>query len=192
MGTTRLGGHTAGLLVILATTTALATACHSASTSAAPRAEAVALCRTATLTMSVNTGQAGGAAGSTYYPIDFTNTSGTACSMAGYPGVSFVTAAGRSGRQIGAAAQRNQQFGSVLVRLRPGGRAHAWLQVAEVGNYPEATCHPTSVPALRVYPPDETAAGYVLQDFTACAAPGTQQLTVMPVRGGNGTRGSTP
>jgi hypothetical protein len=34
--------------------------------------------------------QGGAAAGSVYIPIDFTNTSGSACTMEGYPGVSFV------------------------------------------------------------------------------------------------------
>jgi hypothetical protein len=43
-----------------------------------------------------------------------------------------------------------------------------------------------------VYPPGETEAGYVQQDFPACASDGAQLLTVMPVRGGKGDAGTVP
>ena len=56
--------------------------------------------------------------------------------MYGFPGMSFVTANGRSGQQIGAAAQRNPAFGDLAVRLAAGGVAHAWLQVAQAGQLP--------------------------------------------------------
>jgi hypothetical protein len=142
--------------------------------------------------MTVDDSQADGAAGSTYYPVDFTNTSAAACAMTGYPGVSLVSAANGTGRQIGAAAQRNPAFGATTVRLEPDGHAHAWLQVAAAGNYPQSSCHPETAHGLRVYPPNETEAGYVSQDLPACAASAAPLLTVMPVRAGQGTRGSTP
>lgn len=34
------------------------------------------------------------AAGSLYYPVNFTNTSDAPCTLYGYPGMSFITAAG--------------------------------------------------------------------------------------------------
>jgi hypothetical protein len=154
--------------------------------------QGLAACKTTALTMTVDTSQADGAAGSTYYPLDFTNTSAAACAMAGYPGVSFVTAGSGAGRQIGTAAQRNPAFGATVVRLAPDGHAHVWLQVAAAGNYPESSCHPVTAHALRVYPPDETEAGYVSHDFSACAATSAPLLTVMPVRSGKGTQGNTP
>lgn len=150
----------------------------------------LATCTTAGLSMTIDPKQAGGAAGSTYYPVDFTNTADSTCAMSGYPGVSFVTKANAAGQQIGAAAQRNPQFGAVVVRLAPGGHAHAWLQVAQAGNYPQ--CHQETARGLRVYPPDETRAGYVPQEFAACAATTAPQLTVMPVRPGRGAQGNTP
>ena len=149
-------------------------------------------CRTASLRLSVDTRLADGAAGSTYYPIDFANTSATACELAGYPGVSFVTAADGTGRQIGAAAERNPQFGSGLVRLNPGGEAPAWLQVAQAGNYAASSCSPATAHGLRVYPPDETQAGYIPQDFPACAVTTAQVLTIMPIRPGRATQGAAP
>jgi hypothetical protein len=157
-----------------------------------PRAAALASCRTGALRMSVDTSQADGATGSTYYPIEFVNTSASACALAGYPGVSFVTAAAGGGQQIGAAAERNPAFRAVTIRLAPGGYAHAWLQVAEAANYPEPMCRPATARALRVFPPDETRPGYVSQDFAACSIQSAQLLTVMPVRGGKGIQGSVP
>ena len=152
----------------------------------------LAVCQSATLHVTVDTAAAGAAAGSTYYPVDFTNTSGSACGMYGYPGVSFVTAGSSTGTQVGAAAQENPAFGKLAVRLAPGGVAHAWLQVAEAGNFPAHACKPQTVEWLKVFPPDQTVAIYVSHSFDACAAMGTPLLFVMPVRTGQGVRGVTP
>jgi type IV secretory pathway TrbL component len=102
-----------------------------------------------------------------------------------------VTAAAAAG-QIGAAAQENTSFGKVPVQLAAGGTAHAWLQVAEAGNYPAATCQPVTAHWLRVYAPGETQAVYVSHAFDACASASTPLLTVMPVRSGQGVQGTTP
>jgi Protein of unknown function (DUF4232) len=183
----------------------LVTACSSTSssgpaTSAAPSAgfaspathPSVATCRTSGLRISVDNGQADGAAGSTYYPLDFTNTAAAECELNGYPGVSFVTDPDGGAAQIGAAAVRNPEFGPVRYWLKPGGEAHAWLQVGTSGNFPASTCQPVTAHGLRVYPPGETEAGYVRQDFPACAGDGAQLLTVMPVRGGKASAGTVP
>ena len=115
-----------------------------------------------------------------------------ACTLAGYPGVSFVTVPGAAGRQIGAAAQRNPAFERTVVRLLPGGYAHAWLQVAQAGNYPGSSCHPVTALGLRVYPPGETNPGFVRRNFQACGDASAALLTVMPVRPGKGIQGATP
>jgi hypothetical protein len=152
----------------------------------------LAVCQSGSLRVSVNTALAGAAAGSTYYPVDFTNTSGSACAMFGYPGVSFVTAGSGSGTQVGAAAQENPAFGKLAVRLDPGGVAHAWLQVGTAGNFPETACKPQTVEWLKVFPPDQTVAVYVSHSFDACASMGAPLLFVMPVRTGLGVRGVQP
>ena len=209
--------RTCRAVVLTVAVTTLATACHSSTTAGGaggsppagtsgsqsagtsgsasppgPVGQGPGTCRTASLRITLDTRQADGAAGSTYYPIDFTNTAAAACVLAGYPGVSFVTAADATGRQIGAAAQRNPQFGSVTVRLEPEGHAHAWLQVAQASNYPSSACSPVAARGLRVFPPDETQPGYIQQDFPACALASAQVLTIMPVRSGEGTRGTAP
>jgi hypothetical protein len=157
-----------------------------------PGAAALAACQSAGLKVTMDTGQAGGAAGSMYYPVNFTNTSGAPCGLYGYPGMSFVTAAGGTGRQIGAAAQQNPAFGRLSVRLPAGGAAHAWLQVAQAGNYPASACQPVTAHWLRVFPPGDTVASYVDGSFSTCASASTPLLTVMPVRSGHGIRGITP
>jgi hypothetical protein len=164
-----------------------------ASTSAAATGTAsLAACRTAWLRVAVNPRQAGGTAGSVYYPLDFTNLSRSACGMYGYPGISFVTARGAASRQIGAAAQRNPAFGKRTIRLAAGGVAHAWLQVAQAGNYPAASCRPVKAHWLRVFAPGQTVASFVNYSFAACASAKVPLLTVTPVRAGRGIQGKTP
>lgn len=153
---------------------------------------ALAMCQSSSLRVAVNSGAAGGAAGSTYYPVTFTNISGSPCQMFGYPGVSFVTGASGAGHQIGAAAQENPTYAKQPVRLAAGGVAHAWLQVTEAGNYPSSTCQPVTAHWLRVFAPGNTAALYVSHSFDACSSANAPLLTVMPVRGGQGVQGTTP
>ena len=94
-----------------------------------PSSPSVPACSTADLSGTVNTSQGGAAAGSTYYPLNLTNTSKTSCYLFGYPGVSFVT--GPSGSQIGEPASRNPAVAPRTVVLNPGGTAHVTVQVVE-------------------------------------------------------------
>jgi Protein of unknown function (DUF4232) len=136
--------------------------------------------------------QANGGAGSSYYPLNFTNTSTTTCAMYGYPGVSFAAAATTAGKQIGVAANRATAFTKVTVSLAPGATAHAWLKVAVAQNYPAASCQPVTARWLRVYPPGETVAGYVGHSVSACESSSAPLLTILPVRPGKGVAGTTP
>lgn len=157
-----------------------------------PGLSGVTVCQSAALKVTVDTTMGGGAAGSVYYPVNFTNTSSAPCGLYGYPDMSFVTADGNAGTQIGAAAQQDPGFTDVAVRLPAGGMAHAWLQVAQAGNYPASACRPTTAHFLRVFPPGDSAASYVDVNFDACASASTPLLTVMPVRSGQGMQGVTP
>jgi hypothetical protein len=152
----------------------------------------LAECRSRLLEVTVETAQAGATTGSAFVPVDFTNTSRTACVMDGYPGMSFVTAGNGTGRQIGAAAEPYPGFTKLAVRLTPGGVAHAWLQVASASSYPLSTCQPVTAYWLRVLPPGQTGAIYVYYALAACGSAKAPLLFVMPVRGGKGIRGVTP
>jgi hypothetical protein len=142
-------------------------------------------CATAALRVSV--GGANGAAGSIYYPLEFTNISGGRCVMYGYPGVSFVSAPG--GRELGGAAVRNSTFSPAQVTLAPGAVAHASVQVEVAQNYPVAVCKPVTAHWLRVYPPGQYVPLYASLTAATCTGsiPGGSTLGIYVVRpGANG------
>jgi hypothetical protein len=153
-------------------------------------ASGLAACDTANLSVSLKTMAGGGAAGSTYVPIEFTNTSGSACALYGYPGVSFVT--GQNGSQIGAPAKRSGSFANVTVTVASHATAHAWLQVAEAGNYPASSCHVVSAHFLKVYPPGNTAPAYVSYSDQTCSSAKVVTMTIDPVRTGPAQQGQLP
>ncbi len=161
-----------------------------APTSRSTTASGLAACATANLSVGLQTNAGGGAAGSQYVPISFTNTSGTACAMYGFPGVSFVT--GPNGSQIGAPAARQASFPSVTVTVAAHATAHAWLQVGEAGNYPPSTCQPVTAHWLKVYPPANTVASYIGHTFTACSSAKVTLMRIDPVRAGSAVDGQVP
>jgi Protein of unknown function (DUF4232) len=142
----------------------------------------LAQCSSSALRISL--GAAGGAAGSIYYPLEFTNVSGTACSLYGYPGVSFVSAP--DGVELGGAAVRNPAAGPTLVTLAPGGIAHASVQVAVAQNYPASLCKPVTAHWLRVYPPNQFVPLYTSLTAMTCTGriPGGSTLGIYVVRPG--------
>jgi Domain of unknown function (DUF4232) len=127
-----------------------------------------AACATSALRATVVTAKSSGAAGSIYYPLDLANVSGAACTLAGYPGVSFVS--GPAGSLMGRAASRNPVHPAAAITLLPGQVAHATLQVAEAGNFVATQCVPVTAHWLQVYPPDQTSALYVHFTTQACSA----------------------
>jgi hypothetical protein len=140
-----------------------------------------ASCATSALHVSVSPSQ-GVAAGSSYYPIVFTNVSPTSCTLYGYPGVSFVT--GTGGSQIGIPATENPAHPRKLITLAPGQAVHAELQVVDAQNYPPAQCAMVTAHWLRVYPPNQTAPLYASFTAQACTK-GRTILTVETVQPGS-------
>jgi len=148
---------------------------------AAPTAAGAPACATSALHVSVPAGAGNAAAGSSYYPVQFANTSGSSCTLYGFPGVSFVTAAG--GSQIGIPATRDPALAARLVTLSPGQTVHAELQVADAQNYPPADCDLVTAHWLKVYPPNQTAPVYVSFTAQTCSKPKTI-LSVQSVQTG--------
>ena len=171
-----------------------APAAPASSPAASPGSAVTSGCPSSVLKASVDIAQGGAAAGSSYVPIDFTNTSGSACTLDGYPGVSFVR--GPSGGQLGNPATRNPAAAPAMVTLAPGGIAHAVLQVAEAGNYSQSACTPVSAHWLKIFPPNQATAIYARYDVQACSArlPAKlgSQLGVYVVRPGAGQAGHAP
>ena len=156
-----------------------------------PSSPSVPACPTADLSGTVNTSQGGAAAGSTYYPLNLTNTSKTSCFLFGYPGVSFVT--GPSGSQIGEPASRNPAVAPRTVVLNPGGTAHVTVQVVDALNYSKSDCQPVTAHWLKVFPPGQFTALYIKFTATTCSAKLPAKLgvplTVDAVKGGAGRPG---
>lgn len=118
--------------------------------------------------LNVTLGQAGGAAGSTYSPLTFTNTGFEPCTIAGFPTVAYV--AGADLQQVGGAAAPDGEKGAA-VTLKPGQSASAQLQQVTVQNFPEEVCKLTDVAGLKVSLPGSDEAAFVPQaDRQGCAA----------------------
>jgi hypothetical protein len=136
-------------------------------------------CAAADLKLTV--GASNGAAGTIFYPLGFTNTSGSACTMFGYPGVAFVSSPG--GSQIGAPASRRTAAAPAVVTVAPGATAHATLAVSDVliGN----NCHhQVQVHWVQVYPPDQFSALFARLSRQGCADKTLVTMGVTTVTGG--------
>lgn len=137
---------------------------------------------------------AGVAAGSVVIPLDFTNKSSASCELSGLPTV--VLAAGRSGRQLGAAAISGAGTGgsnTAEAMLLPAGRvAHVWLHVANVANVPAAQCDPVTAAGLRVTLPGQRQSVFLRHDLTTCGrhVHGLDILTIEPYQAGRAKPGT--
>jgi hypothetical protein len=127
-------------------------------------------------------------AGSVYYSLEFTNESGRACSLAGFPGVSAVDLRGRA---LGTAAAWSRSPVHVIT-LPSGATASVALRVAAPANFPASACQPVRAAGLRVYAPNQSEATVVPFPFDACSKPGAIYLSVNAVvAGGDGRRADT-
>lgn len=140
-------------------------------------APAEGVCTADMLSAVLETEMGGGAAGSVYRQIIFTNLADEECEITGYPGVSYVDAAGN---QVGAPADRDPGE-SAEVTLAPGESAIAPVKQTNAENY-GAECRLTETVGLLVYPPNDTAALIVDQAGTACASEDIVLMTVAPTR----------
>lgn len=135
-------------------------------------------CPTANLT--VTFGSPNGTAGAIHYLLTFHNGGTSSCTMFGYPGVSFLTAAGS---QIGAPAVRTTGVGVASIPVAAGSDAYASVSVTDPG-IPPCTSEAQST-QVRVYPPGQTQAVTVAAPGVAvCSSPNTsayQSAIIGPV-----------
>jgi hypothetical protein len=155
-------------------------------TTGAPR------CTTGELVVWLNT-IGNGAAGSSYYNLEFTNLSAHACALSGFPGVSAINVVGQ---QIGSAAGHNAEHAAGLITLssgsansgldgfQTGNTATVVLQITDAGNYSNSACGRVAAAGLRVYPPDQTASKVIPYPFVTCSHRGRLILHVESVQKG--------
>jgi hypothetical protein len=145
----------------------------------------VPACQASQLGVWIALAQSNGAAGTIYYPLNFTNVSGRTCSLHGFPGVSAIA---RSGHQLGRPAGWATKVAARTVALAPGATAHTILQYrdAEVSTAPG--CDPVSTAVvLRVYPPGQYDATVAAFDLPVCSHAGPVYMSVEPILPGVGT-----
>ena len=169
------------LLAIVAGALVTASTTAGAQTAAAPTPR----CTAAGLEIWLGVGGGGGQAGSTAYPMEFTNVSGHACHLFGFPGVSAEVA----GHQAGTAAQREHSTPERTVTLRAGATAHTVVQIADVSAFPSSSCKPVTAGGLTVYAPGAVNAAEIPFRFRACSAKGPRFLSVQPVQARVGVPG---
>ncbi|WP_432835682.1 DUF4232 domain-containing protein [Dactylosporangium sp. CA-092794] len=138
-------------------------------------------CHTGELKVTARDAPGGGAAGSLYSWLVFTNVSGRTCSLYGYPGVSWLD--GPSGQQVNDPFQRTSDVTPAKVVLAPQAAAHALLRQGQPDLF-EPDCHAVDVAGFRVYPPDETGAVFVPWKARACGAKGVDLGDVAPIVAG--------
>lgn len=155
-------------------------AATSASAASAAPSAIPPVCTSADLAVWLNVGGASGAAGTIYYPLEFTNVSSTTCRTWGYPGVSAV---GANGKQLGSAAARNPLPVAEWVNIPAGGTAHSLLAF---GNAEVSTsgCKPTDATTLKVYPPGSRTADLGFFSLPSCTVPGHVYLHASVIRPG--------
>ena len=129
--------------------------------------------------------QGNGAAGSIYYPLEFTNLSGHACSLHGFPGVSAID---RNGHQLGSPASWSHVSAPKTVVLAAGATAHAVLRWSDIEVTTAPGCHPTfSAVALRIYPPYLRSSTNAAFSLEVCSHSGPIYMSVQPIIPGVGT-----
>ena len=114
-------------------------------------------CTSADLQASLG-GGAGAGMSQNHTGLQLRNTGTSACTLYGYPGVSWVR--GASGVQTGAAATRQTDPNGTekTVTLAPGALASAPLDIVDAAVIPPSECKPVAVRGLRIYPPGQQAA----------------------------------
>lgn len=156
-------------------TASAATIAPSTSSSSGP---STSRCHTDELQVTMQTPPGGGAAGSVYTWLVFTNKSTRTCTLYGFPGVSYVT--GPDGQQVNEPATRSSAISPARVTLDPGHAGYAQLQTGHPEAFP-GTCKPVAVAGYRVYPPDETVAVFVSAPTQQCSTNGVNATVVNPI-----------
>lgn len=117
----------------------------------------------------------GGAAGSVYYRIEFTNLSSKTCTIAGFPTVGAVNL---KGKRIGATATHSPGKKVGAVKLAQGQTATAQLQIVDALNYSADECKPTWAAGLRIGIPGGSGAKVAPLAFQTCALASAKTLAV--------------
>lgn len=134
----------------------------------------------ATTGMSAAVTNLGVAAGTEYLQIALTNTSGARCRLSGYPGVTFLDAAGH---HVGSPASPGS--GAVNpVTVAPGTQAYSLLEIHDAALTTAAGCRATTASGVGVALPGQATEMAVAADVQVCTDPAnTADAVVLPLSG---------
>jgi hypothetical protein len=125
--------------------------------------------------LSVAVGQTYGAGGTDEFPLVFTNTGAVACTLRGYPGVSFV---GANGNQVAFSAERKGSGQGPLVSMAPGQTATALAFVPEPA---DSSCSNPVAVRFKLYPPNQTVALFApVSGLSICESAPKNTLSIYP------------
>lgn len=148
---------------------------------AAPSPTATKACAASGLVVWAGPEPGGGAAGSVYYRIEFTNLSTATCTLSGFPKVNAVDL---KGKRVGAFATAEPGKKAAKVTLAPGQVAAAQLRIVDALNFPADKCKATTAAGLRVGIPGGSGNKVAPLAFETCARATTKTLSVGPVTAG--------
>jgi hypothetical protein len=123
----------------------------------------------------------------TYYTLEFTNVSHSACRLYGYPEVSAYRDSPVTGSQIGSAAVRDTTVRPKPVMLAPGATAHAVLRVTASSQ--PAGCALVTAEELRVTLPSQGRPAIVPVHIPVCSQRGDMSLSVQAIQARPGVPG---
>jgi hypothetical protein len=158
---------------------ALLLAAAFASTSAAAPVPATAKpCAASTTVVWAGEEPGGGAAGSVFYRIEFTNLSSATCTLSGYAKVNAVDL---KGGRIGAFATHEAGKKAKTVTLAPGSSATATLRIVDALNFPANKCKATMAAGLRIALPGGHGNKVAPLAFETCVYSASKTLAVAAV-----------
>ena len=167
--------------------TSTSTSSRTAPATLAKATATVPRCTAAALGVWVAASQSNGAAGTIYYPLEFTNISSHTCTLRGYPGVSALA---QTGAQLGNSAAWGGIAGIPVrtVTLAPRQTGHSVLAYSDV--QVGSTTHTAYAALLRIYPPNQSTATYAFWSPKGITVKGITYLRVSPVEAGIGLIGN--
>ena len=157
------------------TTTGVATPTAATPTSSAPvtSAPATSIASTTSTTagvqgcstssLSLAAGDAQGAAGSTYEDYLLVNRGASPCTLTGFPGVSFLNAAGTT---LGVATRSTTMYATITLGV--GQTASFMVHTSNLGSDAGCAAATQTTTTLLVYPPNETTTLRVPTTQAAC------------------------
>jgi Protein of unknown function (DUF4232) len=170
-------GHARRLLLATVTIVAAAATAIAHAEVIPARAAGMPACATGGLVAWLDDANAG--LGSQFFSLNFTNLSGHACTLRGFPGVSAVNL---KRKQLGRAASRVSGTTVSTVTLQNGQSATSKLRIVAAENFPASQCGATTAAGFRVYPPNQSASLLIPQPISACALSGVSYIFVQAIK----------